>query len=162
MRHIRRLKTRVTRQSASSARPVLEDPSPSVNSSKLGSQSLSNSTEPKEPRTEKHGLFKVADSNLESTEFKDYPVDIVAVHGLNGDAFSTWRHQPDGTMWLQDLLPRSLPGCRVYTYGYPSKIFSQSSARVQEYARNLLISLRDIHEDSAVVRPTALMGVNCG
>lgn len=77
----------------------------------------------------------------------NFPVDIVAIHGLNGNAVSTWRHQPDGTVWLRDLLPDFLPGCRVYTYGYPSKIWSQSSERIQEYALNLLVALRDVRED---------------
>ncbi|KAF4459721.1 ankyrin repeat-containing [Fusarium albosuccineum] len=156
MKHVRRFKTRVLGRSASPAGPVLENPSLSVNTPEPESQSSSvGPTEPTEPPKEKRGLFKLADSKPDPSGPRNYPVDIIAVHGLNGDAFSTWRHQPDGTMWLRDLLPESLPGCRVYTYGYPSKIFSQSSARVQEYARNLLISLRDIREVSDTVLPPA-------
>ncbi|KAM5521100.1 ankyrin repeat protein [Fusarium oxysporum f. sp. phaseoli] len=150
MRHIHRFKTRVLKRSASPARPVPEDPALGKNTPEPDSQSSRVSTEPNEPHKGKHGLFKLADSKPDPKGSQNHPVDIIAVHGLNGDAFSTWRHQPDGTLWLRDLLPKSLPGCRVYTYGYPSKIFSQSSARVQEYARNLLISLRDIREDSTI------------
>lgn len=103
------------------------------------------------PRAEKLGLHFVAESPPDPSGSKPYAVDIVAVHGLNGDAFSTWRHS-NGTLWLRDLLPTFLPGCRVYTYGYPSKIFSESSlAGVQEYARGLLSSIRDLQEDSKPV-----------
>ncbi|KAK0709354.1 hypothetical protein B0T26DRAFT_623891, partial [Lasiosphaeria miniovina] len=54
-----------------------------------------------------------------------YPVDIIDIHGLNGHPFNTWTHE-NGTLWLRDLLPGHLPGCRVYTYGYPSDVFSKS------------------------------------
>ncbi|KAH6986404.1 hypothetical protein BKA56DRAFT_613779 [Ilyonectria sp. MPI-CAGE-AT-0026] len=102
-----------------------------------------------EPRPEKFGLFFVAGNQPDSSSSKLYSVDIIAIHGLNGDAFNTWRHS-NGTFWLRDLLPSFLPGCRIYTYGYPSKIFSETSfARMQEYSRGLLSSIRDLHEDSS-------------
>lgn len=71
-------------------------------------------------------------------------VDIVAIHGLNGDAFSTWEHE-NGTLWLRDLLPSALPGSRIFTYGYPSKLFfSKSLASLRDYSQRLLSSLLDI------------------
>lgn len=102
-------------------------------------------------------MFKLADEKPDPSGSNNYSVDIIAVHGLNGDASSTWRHNPDGTLWLRDLIPEFLPGRRVYTYGYPSKIFSQSSAVVQEYARDLFISIRDIQEGLAAVILPAFM-----
>lgn len=81
-----------------------------------------------------------------------YPVDIIAVHGLNGGSYSTWTHKPDKTLWLRDLLPSFLPGCRVYTYGYPSQIFSESFGRVHDFARRLLIEIRDLQDGSTTVR----------
>ncbi|OIW34693.1 hypothetical protein CONLIGDRAFT_658495 [Coniochaeta ligniaria NRRL 30616] len=84
---------------------------------------------------------------LDVNEDEHYAVDIIAVHGLNGDAYTTWTHG-NGTLWLRDLLPKVLPGCRVYTYGYPSQVaFSTSFAEVQEYSRRLLSSIRDVQED---------------
>ena len=74
-------------------------------------------------------------------------MDIIAIHGLNGGASQTWTH-PNGTMWIRDLLPRFLPGCRVYTYGYPTKVFFNTSiSGVQEYSRGLLSAVRNIHKD---------------
>ncbi|PNP78173.1 hypothetical protein FNYG_08490 [Fusarium nygamai] len=141
MKHVHRFKARVLKRSDLPGSSALETQSQSASVALPGSA---------EHPAEKNGLFKLAESKPASdlSGSTSFPVDIVAVHGLNGDAFSTWTHKPTGILWLRDLLPSYLPGCRVYTYGYPSKIFSQSSERVQEYALNLLISLRDIREDS--------------
>lgn len=50
----------------------------------------------------------------------------------------TWNHK-DGTFWLRDLLPRSLPGARVFAYGYPSDIFlDRSVAHIRVITVNLL------------------------
>ncbi|KAK2005460.1 ankyrin [Colletotrichum eremochloae] len=99
-------------------------------------------------RSERYGLIPVPSKPSDPTA-RSYPVDIVAIHGLNGDAFTTWTH-PNGTLWIKDLLPQFLPGCRVFTYGYPSQlVFNSSFARVQEYARVLLSSLRNVQEDDA-------------
>lgn len=39
----------------------------------------------------------------------------VEIHDLSGDVISTWRHQPDGIVWLGEL-PSFLPARWVYTY----------------------------------------------
>ncbi|EGX44530.1 hypothetical protein AOL_s00188g198 [Orbilia oligospora ATCC 24927] len=79
--------------------------------------------------SEKYGLFFLNEdqfNRLDETEIL-YPVDIVAIHGINGSAYESWRHM-NGTLWLQDLLPEDLPGCRVFTYGYSSATAFGSSA----------------------------------
>ncbi|KAM0247349.1 hypothetical protein ACHAQJ_009883 [Trichoderma viride] len=95
-----------------------------------------------------HRLFPADESQSSPPGQQQHPVDIIAVHGLNGYAYSTWTHKPDGTLWLRDLLPSILPGCRVYTYSYPSKIFSESFARVHDFARGLLVDIRDLQVGS--------------
>jgi len=68
----------------------------------------------------------------------------VAIHGLNGDAYTTWEHE-NGTLWLRDLLPDTLPGSRVYTYGYPSGVFwSNSVAGLRDFSQHLLECLANI------------------
>jgi hypothetical protein len=99
------------------------------------------------PRWEQFGLFRLDEPSLGANDRHRFPVNIIAVHGLNGDAYSTWTH-PNGTLWLRDLLPNFLPGCRVYTYGYPSQVFfNRSYADVSAYARRLLSSLRGLWEE---------------
>ena len=69
-------------------------------------------------------------------------VDIVAVHGLGGDAYKTWTHQ-NGKLWLRDFVPYQLPGIRVFSYGYDSAfVFSRDTGTVRDYARNLLENIR--------------------
>lgn len=95
------------------------------------------------PRPERFGLFLLHDgSTAEAEATPQYPVDIVAVHGLDGDAYTTWTHE-SGTLWLQSILPNYLPGSRVYTYGYPSQLlFSKSLATVRDFAQHLLGDLQ--------------------
>lgn len=120
---------------------------------KLGKRPSDAGTGPPQ-RLERFGLFLLAES-APSPDDKSFPVDIIAVHGLNGDAYTTWQHQ-NGTLWLRDLLPGSLPGCRVFTYGYDAQVaFSTSFAAVQSYARQLLSSVRDIQKESDQVWPTS-------
>ncbi|KAI3120199.1 hypothetical protein CBS147326_9599 [Penicillium roqueforti] len=45
-------------------------------------------------------------------------VDIVAVHGLGKNSLETWTHHETGTLWLRDLLPRSIHNARVLTFDY--------------------------------------------
>ncbi|KAK3311985.1 hypothetical protein B0H66DRAFT_506297 [Apodospora peruviana] len=89
---------------------------------------------------ERNGLFELT-KGISSPDPDDgqekYPVDIIAIHGLNGHPFDTWTHE-NGIMWLRDFLPGDLPGCRVYTYGYPSQVVSRSTMDVKGYARLLL------------------------
>ncbi|TGJ72003.1 hypothetical protein EYR41_003922 [Orbilia oligospora] len=68
------------------------------------------------------------------------------MHGLNGDIYRTWTKS--GNYWLQDQLPKSLPGARIFSYGYPSNLmFSKSVAEIDDFARHLLISLKEIVDE---------------
>jgi len=66
---------------------------------------------------------------------------IVAIHGLGGDRFNTWRK--GDTLWLRDLLPGHLSAfdLRVSTFGYNSTIFGRSSSQIRNCAERLLIEL---------------------
>ncbi|KAK7409152.1 hypothetical protein QQX98_008645 [Neonectria punicea] len=141
---LRRFKPKVLRRQASPGRS--ESVSEGASESTSGRAQTTTSAK---PRAEKQGLFKLAESQPDPSEPESYPVDIIAVHGLNGDAYSTWKHSVTGALWLRDFLPNFLPGCRVYTYGYPSELFCElSHGRVQEFGRGLLASVRHHLEDS--------------
>ncbi|KAF2872260.1 hypothetical protein BDV95DRAFT_379284 [Massariosphaeria phaeospora] len=69
-------------------------------------------------------------------------VDIVAIHGLNGNAYTTWKSK-NGILWLRDLLPQDLPGARIYTYGYPAEVlFSKSVGDIIDFSRRFLSELK--------------------
>ena len=80
-----------------------------------------------------------------------FDVDIIAIHGLNGTAFGTWSaptinqetHEQLDTNWIRDFLPKDLPGSRLFTYSYDSKLLlSKSKATVDDFALKLLRSLK--------------------
>lgn len=69
------------------------------------------------------------------------------MHGLNGDAYTSWEHE-NGTLWLRDLLPSTIPGARIFTYGYPAQLFfSKSTAGLRDYSQRLLSSLNDVLDE---------------
>ena len=84
---------------------------------------------------EKIGLFELSNNEGETT------IDVVAVHGLQGDAYKTWEHD-NGSLWLRDFLPSDIPNARIMTFGYDSTVaFSRSVAKIEDEAFELLNQL---------------------
>ena len=46
----------------------------------------------------------------------------IAITGLGGHVFGSFKHRETGHMWLCDSLPRDLDGARIMMYGYDSKV----------------------------------------
>lgn len=93
------------------------------------------------PRDNILGLLPLHDPesvhHISQSEHK-YPIDIIAVHGLKGDAYRTYTHK-NGNFWLRDSLPKEFPGARIYTYGYPAGVFlSLERSGLDSYGRDLL------------------------
>lgn len=87
-----------------------------------------------------YGLFEFKNDNNATAE-QLFPVDIIAIHGLGGDRFHTWTDPETGVLWLRDLLPKDMPGARIYSFGYNSEVFGDSVTMITDYARQLLIDL---------------------
>ena len=78
-------------------------------------------------------------------------VDIVAVHGLNGDLTNTWTDAKTKAFWLRDFLHHDLNGARIMTFGYNADIaFGNTTASIKDHAMDLLGCLVDEREDNAV------------
>ena len=78
-------------------------------------------------------------------------VDIVAVHGLNGDPTNTWTDAKTKAFWLKDFLHHDLKGARIMTFGYNADIaFGNTTASIKDHAMDLLGCLVDEREDDAV------------
>jgi hypothetical protein len=74
-------------------------------------------------------------------------VDIVFVHGLTGNAYSTWLYKDKKTevYWPYGLLRKDYPDARILAFGYDADITQfwgpASSNRVSNHAENMLGSL---------------------
>ncbi|GAP91029.2 putative cytochrome P450 [Rosellinia necatrix] len=78
----------------------------------------------------------------------DAEIDIVAVHGLNGDALRTWTSRKNGVCWLYhpDFLPRYVRNARVLVWGYNSSFgtltgVEPSENRIHHHAQTLVAQL---------------------
>lgn len=91
-------------------------------------------------------------------------LDIIAVHGLNGDCFKTWTNTKSKKFWLRDFLPQDLPRARVMTFGYDAAVaFSNSVSGIEDHARDLLRCLVEKRKDSNIIkRPLIFVGHSLG
>lgn len=106
-------------------------------------------------RTDKYGLFLL---NPQSSHFggveaeETFLLDIVALHGITGDAYDTWTHE-NGKFWLRDFIPEDFPGARVFSFGYDAEVFfSRSKGNIESFARSLLEGLTRERMDEKVAR----------
>lgn len=103
------------------------------------------------------GLTPLAD------RLQDTVVDIIAVTGLAGHAFGSWKSKNNPDMWLRDFLPASIPNLRVLTYGYDTKLpGSRSKSSILELSRKLLESIKTTRDESTKHRPLILIGHSLG
>ncbi|KAL6792985.1 hypothetical protein J3E68DRAFT_451420 [Trichoderma sp. SZMC 28012] len=90
-------------------------------------------------------------------------VDIIAVTGLAGHAFGSWKSKSKPDMWLRDFLPISIPNARVLTYGYDTKLpGSRSKSSILQLSRKLLESIKTTRDESTNYRPLILIGHSLG
>ncbi|KAN0079157.1 Alpha/Beta hydrolase fold [Elaphomyces granulatus] len=99
-----------------------------------------------------------------ATDPKHIHVDLVAVHGLNGDAKRTWTHRETNALWLQDFLPRDVKNIRVMSFGYSaSAAFGNTTATIADHAKDLLACLVDKREEEdEKTRPIIFVGHSLG
>ncbi|KND88667.1 Protein SERAC1 [Tolypocladium ophioglossoides CBS 100239] len=90
-------------------------------------------------------------------------MDIVAVAGLDGNAFGSWMSQSSDTMWLRDFLKEDLPRCRVLTYGYNAKLMVDMNYTFEDFCNEFLNTLKSARSsDDTMHRPLILMGHSYG
>jgi hypothetical protein len=67
-------------------------------------------------------VVALRDNNLPYLSFS-----CIAIPGLGGNAFSSFKERGGKHMWLRDSLPAHLQGVRVLTYGYDSMLAGSQS-----------------------------------
>lgn len=75
-------------------------------------------------------------------------LDIVAIHGLGGDAYTTWM---DGSrIWLSEFLPSHVPEARVLSFGYSvSDALACFGAGIEQQAIKLLSKLKAARDNKS-------------
>jgi hypothetical protein len=121
-------------QTSAAISTAVQQPAPTLQSSPSSSD-----------RIDKHGLFLLNTHTPQSDGVQveeSFSLDIIALHGITGDAYDTWTHE-NGKFWLQDFLPNELPGARVFSFGYPAEVFcSLGTGGLDSFARSLLEDLK--------------------
>lgn len=132
---------------------ILEEPSEEQIQNLLEIETSDHAEAP-QPQNEQYGLFHLNSSTSQVPESPPQDackLDVIAVHGLGGDAYRTWQHE-NGFNWLQHL-EEEFAGIRVYSYGYDSGVaFSGGTVSLTDCARHLL-SLVKMTRSSEKVRP---------
>ncbi|KAK0638015.1 hypothetical protein DIS24_g10271 [Lasiodiplodia hormozganensis] len=88
-------------------------------------------------------------------------IDVVAVSGLNGHPFGSFKTRGGNWMWLRDGLRQDVPGSRVLTYGLNTELIdSKSSENIIDLGRQCREALFSI--SSATNKPLVLVGHSLG
>jgi hypothetical protein len=110
-----------------------------------------------EDRKDLYGLKFLA-GPTEDDELLDPRIpDIIAVHGIDGNAWKTWEHS-NGKLWLKDFLPKHVPGSRIYSFGYRAEVaFTRGRGDLKGFARSLLEGLNGIRYDEVFWRTSCCL-----
>jgi len=84
----------------------------------------------------------------------DADVDIVVVHGLAGNSYTTWFDYRSSSYWPLDFLSRDIPQSRILTFGYDATLTTLGKGRVNEKASGLLHSLGNLRSHQEEVSIT--------
>jgi len=91
--------------------------------------------------------------------------DVVAVTGLAGHAFGSWRNRESNRMWLQDFLPNNIKGIRIMTYGYNTELVGANTqaSRLLDHRRDLIQQVQSARSSPEEQnRPIIFLGHSLG
>ncbi|KAK1712736.1 hypothetical protein BDP67DRAFT_516742 [Colletotrichum lupini] len=99
---------------------------------------------------------------LQRTVDESCNVDVIAMSGLGGHAFGSFKERGGPFMWLRDALPLDVPNARILTYGYDTQLLRSSSFQnLSDLGRALQIDLRGI-QDPGHSHPIVFIGHSLG
>ncbi|KAF8243912.1 hypothetical protein K440DRAFT_560344, partial [Wilcoxina mikolae CBS 423.85] len=90
---------------------------------------------------------------------------VIAVTGLSGHAFGSWRNRTTNKMWLQDFLPQDIKNIRIMTYGYNTNLVGANAGhyRILDHQRDLIEQLDSARSSPEVkIRPIIFLGHSFG
>ncbi|RDW76075.1 hypothetical protein BP5796_06896 [Coleophoma crateriformis] len=78
---------------------------------------------------------------------EDHKSDLIAISGLGGHAFGSFKEREGPHMWLRDSLPHDIKSCRVLIYGYNTQVKgSQSFQDLEALGSTLRVSIESMNE----------------
>lgn len=94
----------------------------------------------------------------------DCSIDLIAVSGLGGHAFGSFKEREGPFMWLRDALPFDLPNARILIYGYDTQLQGSSSFQsLTDLGRGLQMAIEGMKTDSSAKnRQTLFLGHSLG
>jgi hypothetical protein len=76
---------------------------------------------------------------------------MIAISGLGGHAFGSFKERHGPFMWLRDALPLDFPGARILIYGYDTRLLRSSSFQnLTDLGRALRIDMKAIRVSKIV------------
>ncbi|KAK8191127.1 uncharacterized protein BKA78DRAFT_352549 [Phyllosticta capitalensis] len=104
---------------------------------------------------------------LQSPSDANYSLDVIALPGLGGHPFWSFKARENDFMWLRDGLRESLPAARVFTYGYDTRLQrSNSFQSLQDlglrFGHALVSQIRAGRRASQAMRPIVFIGQSLG
>ncbi|KAL7939468.1 Alpha/Beta hydrolase protein [Trichoderma chlorosporum] len=109
-----------------------------------------------------HGL-----TMLYTPSSQHHKIDIIALSGLGGHAFGSFKEKGGSYMWLRDSLPHDLtindqPIARVMIYGFESTVArSKSMQNLEDFAIQFTASLQTL-VNTTTMQPIILIGHSLG
>ncbi|KAF8543181.1 hypothetical protein BDD12DRAFT_874965 [Trichophaea hybrida] len=90
--------------------------------------------------------------------------DVIAVTGLAGHAFGSWRNRETNKMWLKDLLPHDVQNIRIMSYGYNSSLLGDGKAdnRLLDHQRLFIQDIENARSSVKKNRPIIFIGHSLG
>ncbi|VUC27567.1 unnamed protein product [Clonostachys rosea] len=72
---------------------------------------------------------------------------IIALSGLNGHAFGSFKARGSPWMWLRDALPQYIKDSRIFIYGYDTKLIGSSSFQsLRNLGQVLYLTIRNLRQ----------------
>ncbi|KAL2675967.1 hypothetical protein IWX47DRAFT_416009 [Phyllosticta citricarpa] len=94
-------------------------------------------------------------------------LDVIALPGLGGHPFWSFKARKQDFMWLRDGLRKSVPSAQVLVYGYDSHLQKSNSFQsLQDLGLNFALALMSLikasNKESGGIRPVVLIGQSLG
>ncbi|CAI4213869.1 unnamed protein product [Parascedosporium putredinis] len=100
---------------------------------------------------------------LEADPPRPHAVDLVLIHGLNGDATRSWTNAATAAFWPGEFLPVDVPEARIFNFGYNADaVFGNTTADIVDHAKDLLSSLIDEREGERKSQPIIFIAHSLG